>query len=184
VRFWEQRFLKAEFALAVVVSVVFVVWAESWGGLSLIAGTTEARLSDIYGVLAQIYASLLGFVITVVSIILGYSTNPRLAILRSSRHYNDLWRTFKSAIRALSLATLTSLLGLVFQKNDALPLRIALYPCVFATILSCLRLGRCIWILNGVIAVVTKPNSRLQGSIERSPSDDCQLTAVTDELDT
>src|SRR4051812_5410750 len=47
----------------------------------------------VYGTLASINGSLLGFSIAVTSIVLGFSSSDRLAVLRESPHYPTLWRT-------------------------------------------------------------------------------------------
>ena len=102
-----------------------------------------------------LFGSLLGFSITAVSIVLGYANSEKLEIVRMSNHYMDLWNTFKSAIAVLAFATTTTLIGLIFDRNGA-PINNILYINVFASILSFFRIARCIWVLNYIIAIVTK----------------------------
>jgi hypothetical protein len=102
-----------------------------------------------------LFGSLLGFSITAVSIVLGYAASEKLLIVRKSKHYQDLWNVFKSAIRVLALATVVALLGLIFDKNDQ-PLNFLVYSNVFTVILSSFRVARCVWVLENIIMIVTK----------------------------
>ena len=120
---WRRHFLAVEAALSVVLTAAFFGWVQFAGGYQIITDILGSRPGQIYGVLAAIFAGLLGFIITVVSIILGYTRDGRLEILRNSDHYVDLWRTFTSAIRALGLATVVSLIGLIGERENVPPLR-------------------------------------------------------------
>jgi hypothetical protein len=64
-----------------------------------------------------------------------------------------------SAIKVLAFATITSLIGLILDR-DALPNNLILYVNIFAAFLSFLRIGRCIWVLENIIAIVTKPRNQ------------------------
>lgn len=156
---WKQHFLRVEALVAVIVALAFIIWVERFGGYLLIEKTLIKSRNDIYSVSAQIFASLLGFTITAESIILGYSTNERLTIVRESQHWPQLWGVFKKGIRALALATVTALMGLVLDGNQN-PIRVLFYLYSFAAILAGFRLARCIWVLENVVRLVTaRPQS-------------------------
>lgn len=152
---WEANFLSAEFKLAIVLAILFSVWSEYIDKGVFINRFFTGNRQDLYTALVALFGSLLGFSITAVSIILGYAHSDKLQVLRESERYVDLWTTFKSAIAVLAFATMTTLLGLVFDKDDA-PINLILYINGFASILSFFRVARCIWILNYIIAIVTK----------------------------
>ena len=107
----------------------------------------------VYGTLASICASLLGFTITATSIVLVSASTPRLRILRNSRHYPVMWRVFRAAIRALALGTVLSLVALVVGRDRVLSDPV-LFFLVFAVLLSCLRIARAIWVLENIIVIV------------------------------
>lgn len=160
VRWWGVHFVGAELGVAVVLSVTFVVWAEFLGG----RGTIDELLGDghglLYSTLASILGSLLGFAITATSIALGFSSSPRLAMVRQSEHYPTLWRVFSATIRGLGLATLLSLAGLVLDDEQG-PNYLVRYCAFFGLVLSCLRICRAVWALQNVIAIVTDvPSAR------------------------
>ncbi len=107
------------------------------------------------GALASIYGSLLGFVITALSIIIGYSTNEKFEFLRKSKHYPTLWEVLISTIRALSAATVIMVISLVFDR-DSSPQYLIFCVCVFTILLSLFRLRSCIWVLENVILIIIK----------------------------
>ncbi len=145
-----------EFALAIVLSLLFSVWSEFVNAGSFITTVFEGNRGALYAALVALFGSLLGFSITAISIVLGYANSDKLEIVRKSAHYSDLWNTFRSAIKVLAFATVTSLIGLILDR-DTSPTNLILYLNIFASILSFFRIARCIWVLESIIAIVTKP---------------------------
>lgn len=154
-KFWEANFIKLEFVLAIILSATFIAWSEYINRRVFLFSITADSREVLYGTLASLFGSLLGFNITAVSIVLGYAANEKLALVRNGKHYQDLWNVFKSAIRVLALTTILALLGLFIDKGNQ-PFLILIYFNVYAIILSSLRLSRCVWVLEKIIAIVTK----------------------------
>jgi hypothetical protein len=153
---WRVRFLDYEAALSQVLAVAFVVVDRTCLASKIDAVLLQNR-SSVYGTLAGIFGSLLGFVITAASILLTFASAPSLKLLRDSPHYATLWRTYKSGIRAMALATVAAVAALVLDR-DTSPSRIALYAVVACSLFAAVRLGRCLWILEKVIDIVTGKN--------------------------
>lgn len=155
---WDKEFLQFEFLASVFVSVLFFIWYRYLSGQIIVDRVLIDNRSSIYGAFAAIFGALLGFVITAVSIVIGYSTSERLAIVRNSTEYPKLWKIFISAIRATALATIAALLGLVFDRDNS-PSCWILFINVFSIVLVFFRLGRCIWVLEKIITLITMPNN-------------------------
>ena len=153
--FWEANFLLLELILAGLISLCFAIWSEFVNHDFLMSQIFSEGRSVLYGTLAALFGSLLGFAITAVSIILGYAANDKLEIVRKSKHYHVLWDTFNSAIKTLAIATVFALVGLIIDK-DVHPVNIILYFNLFLTLLSFFRVSRCIWILEYIVAIVSK----------------------------
>jgi hypothetical protein len=162
-QWWRANFLRVELVVAFLLTIAFALWVARYGGDRVVEEVLNDNRAAIYGTLASISGSLLGFAITAVAIILGFVPLERMAVVKESTHYDELWQTFTSAIKALALATFATLLGLVLDR-DASPLPWVVYLCVFATILSLLRLVRCVWILEKVIRLVTRPSKARTGA--------------------
>lgn len=155
-RFWGTHFLGLELILSLLVSGLFMIWIFRFGGSIVIDGILKENRSAVYGALAQIFGSLLGFVITALSIIIGYSTSEKFEFLRKSKHYHTLWDILLSTIKVLSVATIAMVAGLIFDRDSA-PQHLILCFSVFITLLSLFRLRRCIWVLENVIMIILKP---------------------------
>jgi len=137
-------------------AAALVVWAEWYQGRSVLFEVLEGNRSPVYGALASIFGSLLGFVITAVSVVVGFTSSDRLAFVRNSKHYPKLWTSFTHTIKVLGLATLTSLAALILDR-DSNPKCYMTYVNFFASILSILLLCRSIWALENVVAIVARP---------------------------
>ncbi len=154
--FWEANFLRMELLTALALSLALFIWLQVINGGYLLTQILLDIRATLYGALVALFGSLLGFIITSVSIILGYANSDRLEIVRKSKHYKDLWAVFESAIKVLTLATITALFGLIFDKNNK-PVNNLIYINVFTTLLSFFRIARCIWVIENIIKIVTKP---------------------------
>lgn len=154
-RWWRRNFLEVELVVAVLVGVASVMWGYFFGGNHLICEVLGEGRGDIYGALASIFGSLFGFAITAASIVLGFSGSERLAVLRESPYYDDLWDTFLSTIKWLGLATAVALVALVLDRSE-MPRFFLVHAALFATVIVTLRLARSVWILERVIKALTR----------------------------
>jgi uncharacterized membrane protein len=159
---WKTHFLLAELGLSLVVSVAFAVWGVRFGGQALIEATLQGNRAAVYGAVASICGSLLGFTIASASIALGYASSDRLELVRDSQHYATLWRVFIAAMRALGAGTIVALVGLVLDRDGA-PAPVLVYICAGTTVLAVLRVARCLWVFERVIALVTAPTKARAG---------------------
>jgi signal transduction histidine kinase len=156
VDWWRVHFLGAELGVALALGAAFALWELALGGAPWSDALLRGNRAAVYGALASLWGSLLGFTIAAVSIALGLAASDRLAIVRGSRHYATLWRVFIAAMRALALATIAALAGLVADR-DAAPVHALLCLCVAAALLAALRVARTIWVFERLIAIVTRP---------------------------
>lgn len=152
----DKHFLGFSIGLTMLGGVLLVVWSEKYGGKNVLGDLLKDNRSSLYGALADIFGSLLGFIIAAVSIAVGFSGSERLDVVRKSKHYPELWNAFNHAIRALGLATLIALAALLLDR-DAKPFYLLSYATALATLLATLLLGRSIWVLEQLVIIVAKP---------------------------
>jgi hypothetical protein len=152
---WQRHFLVFEAFLALLVSIAFTFWFYGFEGATYVNSILAENRATFYGTMASIYASLLGFLITATSIVLGFSVSDKLMVLRGSEEYPKLWKIFSSTIWILGVTTLVSLLCLLLDKdNNPVPF---LIPVILTlTLLSLIRIARTIWALEHIIKLVTK----------------------------
>ncbi len=142
---WATYFLQCEFFLSLILGIALSVWVWKYHGDSLVDVILKGNRAPVYGAFAAIFGSLLGFVITAVSIILSFASSPQLTIVRESEHYRDLWQVFISAIHFLGFATIIALGGLIFDRDDT-PTHWLLCLCTWVFVIATFRLIRCIWV--------------------------------------
>lgn len=146
-RWWRRHFLPIELGAALVIAGVFTI-------AEVRCGILPDELAALYGALAAVFGSLLGFTIAAVSIIIAVSGDDRLAVLRGSDRYPDLWKTFFSAIRWLGGATLIAFAGLLWETVLVAALA------SFAILITVFRISRCIWVLERIVAILNQDKRR------------------------
>lgn len=165
-RFWDAHFMQLEAGAMVLLGIGFTVWSECGAGWPAVDEALRGNRSEIYSTLAAIAGSLLGFVLTAVSIVLGFSAFPQLAVLRSSEHYATLYRIFFEATGFLAGATVAGLAALVFDR-DSYPRPLVLYLALTFTLLSAVRVARCVWVLERFVELlVTRRPTNASGKKE------------------
>ena len=157
-RWWRRHFLAAEFAVAVVATLMLVYLVHYSRFAACVDSIVAISHPFVYGTLASICGSLLGFNLTAASIVLATtnSNSPRLHVVRRSEHYGAIWKVFGATAKALATATVLALAGLVIDRTGALGVPLH-WSIVFAFLLSCLRVFRSVWVLGNVIALTARP---------------------------
>ena len=156
-KWWRKHFLVVELVLSITLTAAFALWCIRFGGARQIDTLLKDNRASIFGTLASICGSLLGFVITVTSIVIGFQASDRMKFLRESKHYTTLWKIFLSTNWALALATLFSLLCLVFDRGPGITA--FCYLLAFSLLFSAFRLLRSLWALENVLRLITSTPS-------------------------
>lgn len=161
---WRSNFLSIELGIGIAGAAGLAVWGSFFDGDRIMEEVLSQNRGAIYGTIASLSGSMLGFVITTQAVILTFSSSGRLALLRESRHYPTLWHVFTSSIHALALATVLALLALFFDREWR-PVSALQYAVGGSMVLTALRIIRTVWILEQVIILLT-------GSGQSRTSDD------------
>jgi hypothetical protein len=162
--FWDSHFIVLEFLLSIILMLVFFCWYYFFNGLTYINQILLGNRSQIYGTLATISGTLLGFEITSISIILGYIKEEKLSIVFNSKHAKDLWAIFTKCITVLGITTIVAITSQIFDR-DCHPQPFLFFITTFLITLSLFRVGRTLWVIKNIISIATrvipdKENSR------------------------
>jgi hypothetical protein len=116
----------------------------------------------LYTTLLAVEATLLGFIVAILAIVLGYAQASRFEIVRRSPHWKALFGSYTRAMRWSAYATASFLIGLLADRDsDPHPVVTAL--CSASLLMSAAVLGRMLWITERVVWVVVAPGVRRPG---------------------
>lgn len=147
---WERDFFRNEGLSVLILTAAFIWWAIRCGGFELIEAVLGRNRPQVYGTLATIFGSLLGFIIVAVSVVKTTVQSERFQALRAGRAYEQLWKVYFSSIRALATATVVSLVALIFDRPGN-PERWLVVAVFGLGLYAAVRLARAVWALERVV---------------------------------
>ncbi len=154
-RFWKQNFHWLEPLVAFLLGFAASIWLECTGRGCHVDSLLFGNRAAIYGTLASVFGAMLGFVLAAVSIILGFSALPQLAIVRESKHYPTLYKAFLLTTWILGAASLAALVALIFDRDDS-PWRWGFYLAAVTGITATVCVVRSIWLLERIVLIACK----------------------------
>ncbi len=144
-------------------TIATIVIVAAVAGIGRLRGQTDELLAVLngsrsasYSAVASISGSLLGFVITSVSIIAAFGAMPKFEILRKSPQYAAIFGIFFDSIYWLASTTILALFGLVFDTDRA-PMAILTCAALLVFSITAARVWRCVWILQKLAKVLAQP---------------------------
>lgn len=154
------------FALELIIFVV--VFVLGWRAVSLhtvhrhLYSYLANQRGGLYTTLLAVEATLLGFIVAVLTIALGYAQASRFEIIRRSRHWNALFESYTRAMRWSAYATASFLIGLLADR-DSNPHPVVTTLCATCLLMSAAVLARMLWVTERVVRVVISPGARKPG---------------------
>lgn len=152
-----ENYLRYELIISLVtVSILFlVVQTNDKYSSSYDAWTGEVR-STLYPLIATIAGTLLGFIITAVSVIVSFFQvkDTRLSRLEGRAVLDDIYGAYISAIYVLALTTVLSIFGMFVNEQI---LHWISFIILWSALIASLRIWRCLWTLKNLIQIIKKP---------------------------
>ena len=167
--FWQVHFLGVELVAAGILTGVLILWIEAFDRYGSVEEILRDNRTALYGVMASIFGSLLGFAITTTAIIIGFAQSPQLEVVRRSTHYPTLWKVLTSTIRWLGVALVVSIVAFVLDRDDD-SVQLLSYVFVATGLVAGLRLARTVWVLENVIALITRNRESTRDSDDDPPT--------------
>lgn len=116
----------------------------------------------LYTTLLTVEATLLGFIVAVLAIVLGYAQASRFQIVRESRHWTALFESYTRAVRWSAYATALFLIGLLGDR-DSSPHPVLTALCMTGLLMSAIVFARMLWVTERVVWVVVTSGARKPG---------------------
>jgi hypothetical protein len=118
--------------------------------------------SGLYTTLLTVEATLLGFIVAILTIVLGYAQASRFEIVRRSRHWTALFGSYTRAVRWSAYASALFLTGLLGDR-DSSPHPVITALCMAGLLMSVAVLARMLWVTERVVWVVITSGARKPG---------------------
>lgn len=132
---YQENFLVWEWVFAMLIAAFTAIASEFVVGRDYLSDLLTDRRTVLYATVASIGGSLIGFIITALSIVVGLVQGPLFTALRKEPSYRMLFSIFFQTIIALALATGISLVGIIIDRGETTSPWI-LYALWWALILS------------------------------------------------
>ena len=116
----------------------------------------------LYTTLLTVEAPLLGFIVAVLAIVLGYAQASRFEIVRRSPHWIALFESYTRAVRWSAYATILFLIGLLVDR-DSSPHPVVTALCMAGLLMSVGVIAWMLWVTERVVWVVITPAARKPG---------------------
>lgn len=158
-----SRKLAVDFSLLLVGTMVAYVATRLLCLGPLLNDLLTERREEIYPALVGLEGSLLGFTVASLTIMLGYSASPHLAVVRESRNWQALFDAFTASIRWVGFATVLSVVALLVDR-DSSPILLIETALGVVLVISSVMVARMLWVIHRVVAVVTRPGARAPGA--------------------
>ena len=147
---YEKQFMAYELIISIVLSIVIIRFIFPIVFPETVESWLLVNKNEVYSLIASIAGTLLGFIVTGVSVILAFSESEKLRLLKKSRHYKTIFIVYFSTIKWLALTTLISIIWIF---TDVFMLY-SFYLLIFAITIASLRMARCVWILEAIVEIV------------------------------
>ena len=156
---YRRNFLKAELILSFIIAIIIIGlidYVMLWSRDDIISWISQNK-ADVYPLVASIGGTLLGFVVTGVSVLIAFTESGKLDLLKKSEHYKTMYAVYFNTIKYLAIVTGVAFIGLMVDGYWAIPL---LYIIIWAVIISLLRMWRCVWILENIVEISMNQNAQ------------------------
>jgi len=151
--FWKRNFMNVELGISIIISIIILLLLPFLVAPTPMETWILSIKNSLYPVVATISGTLVGFVITGVSILVAFSESDKLRLLKKTKQFKNIFRVYFRALYYLAITTLISILGIVMDSNFIIPL---FWLLVISSAISVFGLYRCIWVLERVVGIVHK----------------------------
>lgn len=154
-RWIEIHWTLSQAILAIAVTALAAVALGTGEPNTPLGGLLGDDRATLYGTIAAVAGSLLGFVLAAATIILTVAGSARLKRVTESDQYGGLWSRFLAATKGLGLVTVAALAALLFDRKES-PQPAFTYGLLLLSLMASLQIASCIWILEKVTDLLVK----------------------------
>lgn len=143
-KWWGKNFLAYELILSIIIIVISWAAVNYFGKVGILSSMLNTIRLQLYGTIASVTGSLLGFVITGMSILLTMGESESIKMVKKSKHYPLIFKIYLNTSKYLALTTILGIVGLIIDRDGA--------PIIWFTVIVCWSLLISIFrLLNGFL---------------------------------
>lgn len=157
---WKRdRALWVEFVLITAIAIPLGQWSPV---SDAVHEYLQGRRGDVYPALVGLEGTILGFIVAALTIVLGYANSPRFEVLRATKHWESIFRSYTRAAKWTGLALMYGIITLLVDTDDSpnSPLTLML---LLSGLLASIRVSRMLYITEKVVKVVVNVQPRAAG---------------------
>ena len=152
-QFFEKHFLLADTLKLTLICCLISIVLQKTGKQDFLNFVFDNK-EQLYPLFFNTGITLLGFLMTGISIILIFLNDERLILLRESGHFKSILGIYINTILVTAVFTILGFLGLVLKSNDLLKKLSLVIEAVI--LIEAIRIWRCIWIIEEVSKILYK----------------------------
>lgn len=151
-RWYGRHYILLDPIVALVGGVAFYLLVDRVLGHQALQDALKMNRPSLYSTLTQVGASLLGFILTAVPILILFGERTSMARLRAYGRFSPLYQAYFQAMLALACLTLAGFVA-ILADTDVAPRSLVTFAMVSLVLLCVLRVFRCVKILQALIAI-------------------------------
>lgn len=144
---YKRHFLEFELVGSIVLTLIIFGYF-SWNNTDVSALITISK-DKLYPIITASAITLLGFIITGVSVLVTFTESKNLQIFKKSNQYKTPFTVYFSTIKYLTIVTILSIIGILSETYK----EIIFFLLIWSVAISSLRLYRCVWIIERFIDI-------------------------------
>lgn len=149
---YHNNFLRYELIISLVLGVLVICLIHNYWSEKDIQDWMLNNKAMFYSLLATISGTLLGFIITGISVIMSLSESPKLETAKKSTQFKKIFVVYFNTINYLAYTAILSIIG--FLMNNEFINTYLLYVSIILVIISAFRVYRSIWVLKNMVDII------------------------------
>jgi cell division protein FtsW (lipid II flippase) len=149
---YQNNFLTYEFIISLLVSALAIYLIQYYWSAKEIQDWMFYNKSMFYTLLATISGTLLGFIVTGISVIMSLSESPKLETAKKSTQFKKIFVVYFNTIKYLAFTVILSIIGFLVN-NDSINTYL-LYALIILVVISAFRVYRSIWVLKNIVDII------------------------------
>lgn len=138
---YEENFLRWDLLISVAIVIIFIIAVQLNAPC---AQTVFKNLSDAYEIIISASMTMLGFIITGVSVVVVFLERDTFALFHKTQNYPLIYEVYYSTIKFLAGLSIVALVAFGLKPNGEFFFN---YVILLGVIISIFRIYRCVWIL-------------------------------------